>query len=301
MTNDLKLQFLCQNLECEYTADAPLKDYTTFRIGGPADCLIEPYDEGQVAKVVEFCQKSGIRYQFLGNGSNVLAPDGGVRGAVIRLGPNFSYIRRLSGGEILCGAGATLAQLASFAQKQGLTGLEFAWGIPGSMGGALYMNAGAYGGEMKDAVVSADIVDEAGRTRNVPAAEMELGYRTSVFQHRNWCITRVHLRLREGDPEQIRRCMEDYMDRRREKQPLEYPSAGSVFKRPEGNYAGALIEQCGLKGRRVGGAQVSEKHAGFIVNTGGATCRDVLELIGQIQREVADQTGYQLICEVRQL
>lgn len=301
MTNDLKLQFLCQNLECEYTADAPLKDYTTFRIGGPADCLIEPYDEGQVAKVVEFCQKSGIRYQFLGNGSNVLAPDGGVRGAVIRLGPNFSYIRRLSGGEILCGAGATLAQLASFAQKQGLTGLEFAWGIPGSVGGALYMNAGAYGGEMKDAVVSADIVDEAGRTRNVPAAEMELGYRTSVFQHRNWCITRVHLRLREGDPEQIRRCMEDYMDRRREKQPLEYPSAGSVFKRPEGNYAGALIEQCGLKGRRVGGAQVSEKHAGFIVNTGGATCRDVLELIGQIQREVADQTGYQLICEVRQL
>jgi len=301
MTNDLKLQFLCQNLECEYTADAPLKDYTTFRIGGPADCLIEPYDEGQVAKVVEFCQKSGIRYQFLGNGSNVLAPDGGVRGAVIRLGPNFSYIRRLSGGEILCGAGATLAQLASFAQKQGLTGLEFAWGIPGSMGGGLYMNAGAYGGEMKDAVVSADIVDEAGRTRNVPAAEMELGYRTSVFQHRNWCITRVHLRLREGDPEQIRRCMEDYMDRRREKQPLEYPSAGSVFKRPEGNYAGALIEQCGLKGRRVGGAQVSEKHAGFIVNTGGATCRDVLELIGQIQREVADQTGYQLICEVRQL
>ncbi|MDY4192684.1 MAG: UDP-N-acetylmuramate dehydrogenase [Oscillospiraceae bacterium] len=301
MTNDLKLQFLCQNLECEYTADAPLKDYTTFRIGGPADCLIEPYDEGQVAKVVEFCQKSGIRYQFLGNGSNVLAPDGGVRGAVIRLGPNFSYIRRLSGGEILCGAGATLAQLASFAQKQGLTGLEFAWGIPGSVGGALYMNAGAYGGEMKDAVVSADIVDEAGRTRNVPAAEMELGYRTSVFQHRNWCITRVHLRLREGDPEQIRRCMEDYMERRREKQPLEYPSAGSVFKRPEGNYAGALIEQCGLKGRRVGGAQVSEKHAGFIVNTGGATCRDVLELIGQIQREVADQTGYQLICEVRQL
>lgn len=301
MTNDLKLQFLCQNLECEYTADAPLKDYTTFRIGGPADCLIEPYDEGQVAKVVEFCQKSGIRYQFLGNGSNVLAPDGGVRGAVIRLGPNFSYIRRLSGGEILCGAGATLAQLASFAQKQGLTGLEFAWGIPGSVGGALYMNAGAYGGEMKDAVVSADIVDEAGRTRNVPAAEMELGYRTSVFQHRNWCITRVHLRLREGDPEQIHRCMEDYMERRREKQPLEYPSAGSVFKRPEGNYAGALIEQCGLKGRRVGGAQVSEKHAGFIVNTGGATCRDVLELIGQIQREVADQTGYQLICEVRQL
>ena len=300
MTNDLKLQFLCQNLECEYTADAPLKDYTTFRIGGPADCLIEPYDEGQVAKVVEFCQKSGIRYQFLGNGSNVLAPDGGVRGAVIRLGPNFSYIRRLSGGEILCGAGATLAQLASFAQKQGLTGLEFAWGIPGSVGGALYMNAGAYGGEMKDAVVSADIVDEAGRTRNVPAAEMELGYRTSVFQHRNWCITRVHLRLREGDPEQIRRCMEDYMERRREKQPLEYPSAGSVFKRPEGNYAGALIEQCGLKGRRVGGAQVSEKHAGFIVNTGGATCRDVLELIGQIQREVADQTGYQLICEVTQ-
>ncbi|MDD2956563.1 MAG: UDP-N-acetylmuramate dehydrogenase [Oscillospiraceae bacterium] len=301
MTNSLKLKFLCQNIECDYKEEAPLKDYTTFKIGGPADYLIEPYDEGQISKVVEFCQKSGIHYQFLGNGSNVLAPDGGVRGAVIRLGPNFSYIRRLPDGDLLCGAGATLSQLAAFAQKNGLAGLEFAWGIPGSAGGALYMNAGAYGGKMKDVVVSADVVDEAGRLQTIPAGEMELGYRSSVFQHRAWCVTRLRLRLAPGSPEEIRAKMEELMERRREKQPLEYPSAGSIFQRPQGNYAGALIEQCGLKGRAVGGAQVSEKHAGFIVNTGGATCRDVLELISQIQREVEEKTGYHLVCEVKQL
>ena len=302
MTDLLKLTSLCQNLECEYILNAPMKDYTTFQIGGPCDILVRPYDEGQTAALIQFCAANGIRWQVIGNGSNLLVPDGGVSGAVIQIGSNFSYIRKSwKEGEILCAAGASLSAAAAFAQKEGLTGLEFAWGIPGNVGGALFMNAGAYGGEMKDVVVCADYVDGMGNTRTIAASEMQLGYRHSVFSEKDWCITKVKLQLRPGDPSEIRRTMEDLMERRKSKQPLEYPSAGSVFKRPEGNYAGALIEQCGLKGRQIGGAQVSEKHAGFIVNRGGASSRDVTQLIREIQNTVAEQTGYRLECELRQL
>ena len=302
MTDLLKLTSLCQNLECEYILNAPMKDYTTFQIGGPCDILVRPYDEGQTAALIQFCAANGIRWQVIGNGSNLLVTDGGVSGAVIQIGSNFSYIRKsLKEGEILCAAGASLSAAAAFAQKEGLTGLEFAWGIPGNVGGALFMNAGAYGGEMKDVVVCADYVDGMGNTRTIAASEMQLGYRHSVFSEKDWCITKVKLQLRPGDPAEIRRTMEDLMERRKSKQPLEYPSAGSVFKRPEGNYAGALIEQCGLKGRQIGGAQVSEKHAGFIVNRGGASSRDVTQLIREIQNTVAEQTGYRLECELRQL
>ncbi len=302
MTDLLKLTSLCQNLECEYVLDAPMKEYTTFQIGGPCDILARPYDEGQIAALISFCAANGIRWQVIGNGSNLLVPDGGVPGLVIQTGSNFSYIRQsLKPGEIICAAGAPLSSVASFAQKQGLAGLAFAWGIPGNVGGALVMNAGAYGGEMKDVVVSADYVDQMGNARSIDASDMQLGYRHSLFCDKNWCITKVKLRLKPGDPEEIRREMEDYMARRKEKQPLEYPSAGSVFKRPQGNYAGALIEQCGLKGRQIGGAKVSEKHAGFIINVGGASSRDVTQLIHEIQDTVAKQTGYRLECELRQL
>ena len=302
MTDLLKLTSLCQNLECEYILNALMKDYTTFRIGGPCDILVRPYDEGQVAALIQFCAVNGIRWQVIGNGSNLLAPDGGVSGVVIQIGSNFSYIRKsLKEGEIICAAGASLSAAAAFAQKEGLTGLEFAWGIPGNVGGALFMNAGAYGGEMKDIVVSADYVDRMGNARTIGFSEMQFGYRHSVFSDKDWCITKVKMQLRPGDPAEIRRTMEDLMERRKSKQPLEYPSAGSVFKRPEGNYAGALIEQCGLKGRRVGGAQVSEKHAGFIVNLGDASSRDVARLIREIQNTVEEQTGYRLECELRQL
>ena len=302
MTDLLKLTSLCQNLECEYILNALMKDYTTFQIGGPCDILVRPYDEGQVAALIQFCAVNGIRWQVIGNGSNLLAPDGGVSGVVIQIGSNFSYIRKsLKEGEIICAAGASLSAAAAFAQKEGLTGLEFAWGIPGNVGGALFMNAGAYGGEMKDIVVSADYVDGMGNARTIGFSEMQFGYRHSVFSDKDWCITKVKMQLRPGDPAEIRRTMEDLMERRKSKQPLEYPSAGSVFKRPEGNYAGALIEQCGLKGRRVGGAQVSEKHAGFIVNLGDASSRDVARLIREIQNTVEDQTGYRLECELRQL
>ena len=302
MTDLLKLTSLCQNLECEYILNALMKDYTTFQIGGPCDILVRPYDEGQVAALIQFCAVNGIRWQVIGNGSNLLAPDGGVSGVVIQIGSNFSYIRKsLKEGEIICAAGASLSAAAAFAQKEGLTGLEFAWGIPGNVGGALFMNAGAYGGEMKDIVVSADYVDGMGNARTIGFSEMQFGYRHSVFSDKDWCITKVKMRLRPGDPAEIRRTMENLMERRKSKQPLEYPSAGSVFKRPEGNYAGALIEQCGLKGRRVGGAQVSEKHAGFIVNLGDASSRDVARLIREIQNTVEEQTGYRLECELRQL
>ena len=302
MTDLLKLTSLCQNLECEYILNALMKDYTTFQIGGPCDRLVRPYDEGQVAALIQFCAVNGIRWQVIGNGSNLLAPDGGVSGVVIQIGSNFSYIRKsLKEGEIICAAGASLSAAAAFAQKEGLTGLEFAWGIPGNVGGALFMNAGAYGGEMKDIVVSADYVDGMGNARTIGFSEMQFGYRHSVFSDKDWCITKVKMQLRPGDPAEIRRTMEDLMERRKSKQPLEYPSAGSVFKRPEGNYAGALIEQCGLKGRRVGGAQVSEKHAGFIVNLGDASSRDVARLIREIQNTVEEQTGYRLECELRQL
>ncbi len=302
MANLLKLTSLCQNLECEYILDAPMKEYTTFQIGGPCDILVRPYDEGQIAVLIQFCAANGIRWQVMGNGSNLLVPDGGVSGVVIQTGPNFSYIRKsLKEGEIICAAGASLSAVAAFAQKEGLTGLEFAWGIPGNLGGALFMNAGAYGGEMKDVAVSADYVDGMGNARSIAASEMQLGYRHSIFADRDWCITKVKLQLRPGDPAQIRQKMEELMARRKAKQPLEYPSAGSIFKRPEGNYAGALIEQCGLKGRRIGGAQVSEKHAGFIVNLGGASSRDVTQLIREIQNTVEEQTGYRLECELRQL
>lgn len=302
MTDLLKLTSLCQNLECEYILNALMKDYTTFQIGGPCDILVRPYDEGQVAALIQFCAVNGIRWQVIGNGSNLLAPDGGVSGVVIQIGSNFSYIRKsLKEGEIICAAGASLSAAAAFAQKEGLTGLEFAWGIPGNVGGALFMNTGAYGGEMKDIVVSADYVDGMGNARTIGFSEMQFGYRHSVFSDKDWCITKVKMQLRPGDPAEIRRTMEDLMERRKSKQPLEYPSAGSVFKRPEGNYAGALIEQCGLKGRRVGGAQVSEKHAGFIVNLGDASSRDVARLIREIQNTVEEQTGYRLECELRQL
>ena len=302
MTDLLKLTSLCQNLECEYILNALMKDYTTFQIGGPCDILVRPYDEGQVAALIQFCAVNGIRWQVIGNGSNLLAPDGGVSGVVIQIGSNFSYIRKsLKEGEIICAAGASLSAAAAFAQKEGLTGLEFAWGIPGNVGGALFMNAGAYGGEMKDIVVTADYVDGMGNARTIGFSEMQFGYRHSVFSDKDWCITKVKMQLRPGDPAEIRRTMENLMERRKSKQPLEYPSAGSVFKRPEGNYAGALIEQCGLKGRRVGGAQVSEKHAGFIVNLGDASSRDVARLIREIQNTVEEQTGYRLECELRQL
>ena len=289
---------LASILDCEARKNEPLSKHTTFRIGGTADTYIKVTTLSKLSAILKECRDSDINYMILGNGSNVLASDDGFRGVVIRLDGDFRRISLVDDTTIYCGAGATLASLCKFALNCGLTGLEFAWGIPGSVGGAVFMNAGAYGGEMKDVVYSVSHMDKEGNIGRTEKDALDFGYRTSVYRRNQCIITGVTLKMKSGAPDDIRAKMDDYLGRRTEKQPLEYPSAGSVFKRPEGAFAGALIEQCGLKGASHGGAQVSEKHAGFIINEGGATAHDVKPLIREVQTEVAEKTGYTLECEL---
>ena len=289
---------LAKILGCEARKDEPLSRHTTFKIGGTADAYIKVTTLSSLSAILKECEESDIDYLILGNGSNVLVSDDGYRGMVIRLDGDFRKISLVDDTTIYCGAGATLAALSKFALKCGLTGLEFAWGIPGTVGGAVFMNAGAYGGEMKDVVYSVSHMDKNGAMGRIEKDDLAFGYRTSVYRQNKYIITGVTLRMSHGAPKDIRAKMDDYLGRRTDKQALEYPSAGSVFKRPEGAFAGALIEQCGLKGKSHGGAQVSEKHAGFIINTGRATAHDVKSLIREVQTEVADKTGYTLECEL---
>ena len=285
---------------CEVKADEPMKQHTSFKIGGAADWFVTVHDERQLREVLALAGREEIPVFVLGNGSNLLVSDKGIRGIVLRLGGAFCDIGLNSDGTIHCGAGAQLSKLCAFALERSLTGLEFAWGIPGSCGGAALMDAGAYGGEMKDVIVSCEHICLAtGESGRFAGDELDFAYRHSVYSGGGYVITALNLRLEKGDKEAIRAKMDDLMGRRKDKQPLEYPSAGSIFKRPEGYFAGGLIEQCGLKGALKGGAQVSPKHAGFIVNVGGATCEDVLTLIGDIQRKVKEETGVDLECEVR--
>ena len=291
---------LFERFGCEVKADEPMKNHTSFKIGGCADLFVTVSRTEQLVQVIRRAGDNRIPLFILGNGSNLLVSDKGIRGIVLKLGGEFCDIGWNEDGTIRCGAGAQLSKLCAFALEHSLTGLEFAWGIPGSCGGAAFMDAGAYGGEMKDVVTSCEHIDlctgEAGRFEG---EELDFAYRHSVYSGGGYVITALHLRLKEGDKEEIRAKMDDLMGRRKDKQPLEYPSAGSVFKRPVGYFAGGLIEQCGLKGAQVGGAMVSPKHAGFIVNVGGATCEDVLGLIASIQKTVKEETGVELECEVR--
>ena len=289
---------LAEILGCEARQNEPMSKHTSFKIGGNADAYIKVNNLSKLSTILKECQDSNVDYMLLGNGSNLLVSDEGIRGAVLRLDGDFRKITLLDDTTIFCGAGATLAYLCKFALNCGLSGLEFAWGIPGTVGGAVFMNAGAYDGEMKDVVHSVSHISPSGEIGRTEKDDLNFGYRTSVYRSNNMIITGVTLKLKKGNPDEIRAKMDDYMSRRSTKQPLEYPSAGSVFKRPEGNFAGALIEQCGLKGKICGGAQVSEKHAGFIINKSNATAKDVRDLIGQIQNTVADKTGYNLECEL---
>ena len=277
----------------------PMKKHTTFRIGGPADYLIFPSSMEEVRQVFALLKRHEIPYTILGNGSNVLVRDKGVRGAIVKFNSPFSDIRLEDGNRIVAGAGASLKDVSVFAADHGLTGMEFAIGIPGSLGGAVFMNAGAYDGEMRNVVVKVHSVAEDGNMHVMDAKELDLGYRHSVFQDNGHAICKVELKLPSGDGPTIRMKMEDLTRRREERQPLEMPSAGSTFKRPTGYFAGTLIDQTGLKGLRVGGAQVSEKHAGFVVNTGNATAEDVLGLISEVQRRVYEAHGVKLFPEVR--
>ena len=292
---------LCAALTAQqlpFAQGEPLAPHTTFKIGGPAAFWCTPRDAEQLRRTLQLCRENGVRVYLLGNGSNTLFDDAGFDGAVIDM-------RGLSGMEnsgldtdavrITAGAGQTLGRLCSKAQTLGLTGLEFACGIPGTVGGAVYMNAGAYGSELKDVLESVTFLDSDLQLRTLPAADLAMGYRTSIFeQNPDWCILSATVVLHRGDGAAVLARMQELLGKRREKQPLEWPSAGSTFKRPQGAFAGKLIEDCGLRGFTVGGAQISEKHCGFVINRGGATCADVVSLTNQVKAIVLQKTGYTL-------
>ena len=280
-----------------FTGEA-MSRHTTFKIGGPADYFLMPDKDTDVGRIVKICKESAIPYFILGNGSNLLVGDGGYRGAVIQIYNNMSAVT-VEGTEITVQAGALLSSVAAAAKNAALTGFEFAGGIPGTMGGAVVMNAGAYGGEMKDVLTEVTVMDEEGEIVTLPADKLELGYRTSIIKTAGYIVLEAKLQLKEGNPEVIRETMKDLTIRRTTKQPLEYPSAGSTFKRPEGYFAGKLIMDSGLAGYQVGGAQVSEKHCGFVINAGGATARDVRTLMDNVRDIVYKKYGVTLEPEVK--
>ena len=278
----------------------PMSHHTTFRIGGPADLFLDCASGAPLEEIIPCIRKAGVPLYVIGRGSNLLVRDEGVRGVVLCTAEMHEIT--VKGSVIRAEAGASLFSLASTALRYELTGAEFAAGIPGTLGGAVFMNAGAYGGQMADIIVRTEYLDETGKPGVVEGAAHGFGYRESIFKaHPEWTIVASELRLAPGDPADIREHMQDYAQRRRDKQPLEYPSAGSTFKRPEGHFAGKLIQDSGLMGYRVGGAQVSEKHAGFLINRDGAICADMLALIEHVQNTVKKNFGVELHCEVRLL
>lgn len=276
----------------------PMSKHTTFRIGGPADFYLCPHSTKEVQQTVQICKEENLPYFILGNGSNLLVSDKGYRGAIIQLWKNFSDIS-VKDCCITAKAGALLSKVAAEALEEGLTGMEFASGIPGTIGGAVFMNAGAYGGEMKDIIKEVKVLDDQGEIRVLSNEEMKLGYRTSIVKEKGYTVLSAVLQLKKAEVSVIRETMEDLKNRRTSKQPLDMPSAGSTFKRPEGYFAGKLIMDSGLRGFSVGGAQVSEKHCGFVVNKGGATAEDVTALIREVQRRVKEKFGVELETEVR--
>ena len=289
-------QFEEQGIRCQ--CGEPLSRHTTFKIGGPAGIFATVSTQEQLAFAMRLCKQENVRSYILGNGSNVLFSDAGYDGVILHPGAEMGKIA-VKDNAITAGAAAQMGKVSYAASSNNLTGLEFAVGIPGSIGGGIYMNAGAYGGEIRDVLQQVTFLDEDANLRTLPAEELELGYRKSIFARKKWYMTEAVFCLREGSREESEAKMRDFMQRRKDKQPLEWPSAGSTFKRPEGAFAAALIEQCGLKGYRVGGAAISEKHSGFVINLGGATCADVIRLTEDVARIVKEQTGFQLEREVR--
>ena len=288
------------NIHARLRAEEPMKLHTTFKIGGPAAAMVLPESIEDLVKLMAFVRAHGIEYILLGNGSNMLVSDLGTRKLVIKTCGFLTEIRICDDQMISGMAGATLAKVSQTAMNHSLTGLEFAQGIPGSCGGAVYMNAGSYGSEMKNVVDRTEYMDENGKIQTLKAKNHAFSYRHSFFMdHPQSIILKTYFSLSKGDRQAISGRMDELAKARREKQPLEFPSAGSVFKRPEGCFAGKLIEDAGLRGFKIGGAMVSEKHCGFIVNAGGATCRDVLMLVEKIQNEVYKKFGVSLECEIR--
>lgn len=278
--------------------DEPMSQHTTFRIGGPADVFVMPENYEQIREVLRLCREEKLPFFVLGNGSNLLVSDSGYRGVIIQMDRNMEEIR-LDGEEIHACAGALLSSVAVAARNASLTGFEFAGGIPGTIGGAAVMNAGAYGGELKDVLKEVTVMTREGEILTIPAEKMEMGYRTSIIKTAGYLVLEAVISLKKGDEEAIRATMKDLSERRTEKQPLDYPSAGSTFKRPEGYFAGKLIMDSGLRGYRVGGAQVSEKHCGFVINAGGATAEDVRSLMDHVIQVVREKYGVTLEPEVK--
>lgn len=286
--------------DLEVVREEPMSRHTTFRIGGPAKRMAYPASREQLVLLMNFAGECGADPLVIGNGSNLLAPDEGLDRLVIDTSAHLNRVEQGTGNTVIADAGATLARTADFACKLGLAGLEFAHGIPGTVGGGVCMNAGAYGGEMKQVLRSAAVLFPEEGIHTLSCEELKLSYRHSLLtEHPEAVVLYAEFALTPGDPEQIRETMRTLMAKRKASQPLEWPSAGSTFKRPEGHFAGTLIDQCGLKGLTVGGAQVSEKHAGFLINRGGATFADMTELIRQVQQRVLDATGVQLEPEVK--
>ncbi|WP_455194949.1 UDP-N-acetylmuramate dehydrogenase [Eubacterium ramulus] len=277
----------------------PMSRHTTFRTGGPADLLVQPKAE-QIAPILEVCRNEEIPWTVIGNGSNLLVGDGGIRGVVLEIGKQMSDIV-IEGTMITAGAGAMLSSIASRAAAAELTGMEFASGIPGSLGGAVVMNAGAYGGEMKDILQKVTVLTPDGTVQTLSVEELELSYRHSIIPEKGYLVISAILKLQQGNADEIQSIMDDLKEKRVSKQPLEYPSAGSTFKRPEGYFAGKLIQDAGLRGFRVGGAQVSEKHCGFIINRDQATSTDICQLMQQVSEIVYEKFGVRLEPEVKKI
>ena len=299
-----RLAALCQLEKIPVLWDEPMKNHTSFKIGGPAAALCVPKDRQQLRELVGFVQREGVDSWYIGSGSNLLVSDEGLNGIAILLDGGFDGEIEVDGTVLLAPAGKKLSAVCAAACAAGLTGLEFAYGIPGSVGGAVYMNAGAYGGEMKDRLLWVEYLAPTGEIVRLEQEQLSLSYRHSRFMEEGMegsCIVRAAFGLQRGEKAAIQSEMDRILNQRRQKQPLEYPSAGSTFKRPQGAFAAQLIDECGLKGLTVGSAQVSEKHAGFVINTGKATCADVLELTRQVRECVQEKTGYLLELEVRQL
>ena len=298
MNSEIRKMFCDLLGEDRVFTEEAMSQHTTFKIGGPADYFLMPDKGEDVGRVIKICKEKEIPYFILGNGSNLLVGDGGYRGAVIQIYRNMSSVT-VEGNEITAQAGALLSAVAAAAKNASRTGFEFAGGIPGTIGGAVVMNAGAYGGEMKDVLTEVTVMNAEGDIFTLPTEELELGYRTSIIKTAGYIVLEAKIRLKEGDPEVIRETMKDLTIRRTTKQPLEYPSAGSTFKRPEGYFAGKLIMDSGLAGYQVGGAQVSEKHCGFVINAGDATARDVRTLMDNVRDIVYKKYGVTLEPEVK--
>ena len=282
----------------QFLREEPMKKHITFRVGGPAACFLTPSTKEQIREILHICQEEKTPYFILGNGSNLLVSDQGFDGVVLQVYKNMNQVT-VEGEHLRVQAGALLSATARKALEAGLTGMEFAAGIPGTMGGAAVMNAGAYGGEMKDILESVTVLTPEGEQKELNNEELQLGYRTSVVKEKGYIVLEAVLSLKKGDPEAIKSRMDELKEQRVTKQPLEYPSAGSTFKRPEGYFAGKLIQDAGLRGYQVGGAQVSEKHCGFVINKENATAKDVVDLIHDVQRIVYEKFQVQLETEVK--